>query len=218
MKPQMHSNMGGRRRRRRKSQTDGAQSNRCQSDRSQSNRPQIDRPIVLVGLMGAGKTTVGRRLADYLGLDFTDSDAHIEAAADLTIAEIFELYGEAKFREVEHRVIARLLGEGPRVIATGGGAFMNGETRRLIAERATSIWLKADLAILVERTARRTTRPLLNQGDPEEILSRLIQERHPIYAHADITIDASQHPHERAVHAIVDALCAHNDLSRRSEN
>ena len=161
---------------------------------------------MLVGLMGAGKTTVGRRLAKKLGLPFVDSDHEIEKAAGMSVAEIFECFGEADFRSGERRVIGRLLDGKPQVVATGGGAFINDETRALIKEKGTSIWLDADIEVLVERTARRDTRPLLKTGDPKEILARLAAERAPFYAEADLRIASSDGPHEDVVDRIVDAL------------
>ena len=175
----------------------------------------LRRTVVLVGLMGAGKTSVGRRLAEALGVPFRDSDEEIIAAAGMDIADIFATLGEAEFRLGERRVIARLLDAEPHVLATGGGAFMNAETRRLIAERAVSVWLRADLDVLVERTSRRTDRPLLRTGDPREILARLMAERHPIYAEADIAIDSEPgSPHEVMVERVIAALAAHGALSR----
>lgn len=169
--------------------------------------------IVLVGLMGAGKTTVGRRLAKRLGLEFADSDFEIEKAAQMTVGEIFETYGEDYFRAGERRVIARLL-EGPgRVLATGGGAFVNSETRALMKTEAITVWLDASLDVLVERTARRDNRPLLKNGDPKEILERLMSERGPIYAEADIRIQSSEGPHDEVVETIVRAL-VEKDLIR----
>ncbi len=165
-----------------------------------------DKTIVLVGLMGAGKTTVGRRLAKRLGLEFADSDFEIEKAAQMSVGEIFETYGEDYFRAGERRVIARLIGGPSRVLATGGGAFINDETRALMKTEAITIWLDAELQVLVERTGRRDTRPLLNNGDPEQILKELLQERGPIYAEADIHIQSSEGPHDEVVEAIVDAL------------
>lgn len=164
------------------------------------------RPIVLVGLMGAGKTTIGRRLAERLKLKFIDSDEEIERAAGLTVADIFETYGEAGFRDGERRVIARLMGEAPHVLATGGGAFMNPATRALIKQNAVSVWLKADLDVLVERTSRRNTRPLLRAGDPAEILAKLMAERSPTYAQADVTVDSARHPHDHTVKLLIHSL------------
>ncbi|MGH7126643.1 MAG: shikimate kinase, partial [Stellaceae bacterium] len=149
----------------------------------------VPRTLVLVGLMGAGKTNIGRRLAQRLGLGFVDADSEIEAAAGETIEEIFERRGEAAFREGERKVIARLLGNPVHVLATGGGAFMDPETRVLIRQRGISIWLRADLDLLHQRVLRRSNRPLLKRGDPREILARLIDERYPLYGEADMIVD-----------------------------
>ncbi len=166
------------------------------------------RSLVLIGLMGAGKSAIGRRLGKRLGLRFVDADKEIEAAAGKTINEIFADHGEAYFRDGERRVIARLLGEGPVVLATGGGAYMNAETRAEIAERGVSIWLKADLDVLMERVSRRDTRPLLKAGDPREIMRQLMDARYPVYAGADITIESRNVPHEIIVEEIVEAIAA----------
>lgn len=149
----------------------------------------LDRTIVLVGLMGAGKSCIGRRLASRLGVPFVDADAEIEQAAGCTIAEIFEKYGEPYFRDGERRVMTRLLHGAPAVLAAGGGAFMDPDTRAVIRERAISVWLKADLETLSQRTRGRSHRPLLNGSDPREVLSRLIEVRYPVYAEADITVE-----------------------------
>lgn len=164
------------------------------------------RSLVLVGLMGAGKSTVGRRLAQTLKLPFRDADHEIEAAAGMTIPEIFAIHGEEHFRDGERRVIARLLQEGPVVLATGGGAFMNEETRRRIAEHGISLWLKADLDILMRRVRKRATRPLLQNPDPEGTMRRLMELRYPVYAQADITIDSHEAPHDRVVADVIKAL------------
>lgn len=164
------------------------------------------RSIVLVGLMGAGKTTVGRRLAQRLGLPFLDADVEIEKAAAQTIPDIFAAHGEAYFRDGERRVIARLLAEGPNVLATGGGAFMNEATRRRIAESGVSIWLKADLATLMARVRRKSNRPLLDNPDPEGTMRRLMDERYPLYATADLTVFSGDGSHETVVDDIVAAL------------
>jgi shikimate kinase len=166
----------------------------------------IDRSIVLVGLMGAGKSTVGRRLARRLRLPFADSDEEIERAADHSIPEIFDRFGEANFRDGERRVIARLIEGPPKVIATGGGAFMNDETRRLILDRCIAIWLDADIETLAERVARRDHRPLLKDKDPAAVLRQLAEVRNPVYAHAHLRIRSDPSPHERTVETILDAL------------
>jgi shikimate kinase len=168
----------------------------------------LDRPIVMVGMMGAGKSAIGRRLAQRLGLPFVDADAEIERAAGATIAEIFEKHGEAVFRDGERRVIARLL-EGPiGVLATGGGAFMDPETRARIRTRAITVWLKADLDTLVERVSRRGHRPLLKGSDPREVLTRLMTVRNPIYAEADITVETGHTPTAATVERVIEALAA----------
>ena len=171
---------------------------------------KLDKSIVLVGLMGVGKTTIGRRLARRLGMSFADSDHEIEKAAGMTVADIFEIYGETEFRSGERRVIARLLEGKPRVLATGGGAFINDHTRSLIKQSGLSIWLDANIKVLVERTSRRATRPLLNNGDPEKILTTLAAERAPIYAKADIVVKSNVGPHDRVVDDIVAAIAAHS--------
>lgn len=166
----------------------------------------VDRPIVLVGLMGAGKTTVGRRLASLLRLPFIDADEEIERAAGLRIAEIFEKHGEAEFRAGERRVIARLLQGQPHVLATGGGAFMNDETRALVRAHAISVWLRADLDVLMRRVEKRDTRPLLRQGDPRATMERLMAERYPVYGEADLVVDSNNGPHASAVALVIRAL------------
>ena len=167
---------------------------------------RIDRPIVLVGLMGVGKSTVGQRLAHLIGADFVDSDATIEVAAQRSIAEIFEEFGESYFRDGERRVIARLLDEGHGVLATGGGAFIQPETRSLILERAIAVWLDCDIDTLVARTRRRDTRPLLKNGDPREILARLHSERAPAYAQAPIRVETGDLPHHQTALRILEAI------------
>jgi len=168
--------------------------------------PSPDRSIVLVGLMGVGKSTVGRRLARRLGLPFVDSDAEIEKAADRDIAEIFDRFGEAGFRDGERRVIERLVGGPISVIATGGGAFIDPRTRALILERCVAIWLDADAETLAERVSRRGRRPLLRGGDPLPLLQSLAAARNPVYAEAHLHVMSQSVPHERAVERIVDAL------------
>jgi len=165
-----------------------------------------DRTIVLVGLMGAGKSCIGRRLATRLGLPFRDADAEIERAAGCSIEDIFELHGEAAFREGENRVISRLLADAPHVLATGGGAFMNPETRAAIGERAVSVWLRADLELMLKRTGRRNNRPLLKRGDPRKILSELMVQRYPVYGAADLVVDSVDGPPEVTVERVLDAL------------
>lgn len=162
--------------------------------------------IVLVGIMGVGKTTVGKRLANLLDLPFFDADEEIEKAAGMPVGDYFRQYGETEFRKGERRVIRRLLGESPHVLATGGGAFMDPKTRKLIKDKATSIWLQADLDVIVERTSRRNTRPLLLDNDPEEVLSRLLKERSPFYAEADIHITSNDGPHLKTAEKIVKLL------------
>jgi shikimate kinase len=166
------------------------------------------RLVVLVGMMGAGKSTIGRRLAARLNLPFVDADNEIEAAAGMTIPEIFEVHGEPHFRDGEARVIARLLDAGPAVLATGGGSFMREETRRRIGEKAVSIWLKADPDVIMRRVKRRADRPLLQTVDPAATVSRLISEREPTYQHADITISSREVPHDKIVDECLDALHA----------
>ena len=162
----------------------------------------------MIGLMGAGKSSIGRRLAEALNLEFVDTDDEIVKAAGCSIADIFEIYGEQAFRDLEERVIERLIHETRRVIATGGGAYMHPETRKRIDENAVTVWLRADLDILVERTGRRGGRPLLEQGDPREILKSLIDKRYPVYAGADIVIDTGPDGHDITVERIVTALQA----------
>ena len=169
--------------------------------------------IVLVGLMGCGKSAIGRRLAACLKLPFVDADDEIEKAAGKTIGEIFEDHGEAEFREGERKVIARLLAGGPQVLATGGGAYMDAETRARIAEKGISVWLKADLSVLMRRVSRRDNRPLLKTGKPSAVMARLMEERYPTYAKADIVAESRDVPHEQIVSEIAAML---NDLRPRS--
>jgi shikimate kinase len=164
------------------------------------------RSIVLIGMMGAGKSTIGRRLSVRLRLPFLDADTEIEAAARMSIPDIFESHGEPHFRNGEARVIARLLDSGPAVLATGGGAFMREDTRSRIAGQAVSIWLKADLDVIMKRVKRRADRPLLQTADPAATVGRLISEREPVYKNADITILSRDVPHEKIVDECVDAL------------
>jgi shikimate kinase len=166
------------------------------------------RSVVLVGMMGAGKSTIGRRLSTRLRLPFFDADTEIEAAAGMSIPDIFEVHGEPDFRDGEARVIARLLDGGPAVLATGGGAFMREETRNRIRNKAVSIWLKADVDVIMRRVKRRPGRPLLQTADPAATVGRLIEERGPVYQHADVTIWSRDVPHEKIVDECVDALHA----------
>lgn len=172
----------------------------------QSHSPWIGRPIVLVGLMGVGKSTVGRRLADRLRLPFVDADHEIEAAAGMTITEIFDRFGEPYFRDGERRVIARLMDGRPKVIATGGGAFVNETTRRLILDHGTAIWLHAPPEVLAERVKRRDTRPLLRGRDARQVLAELAAQREPLYALAPIHVASRKGPHEATVSAIMKAI------------
>lgn len=171
--------------------------------------PQISRPIVLIGLMGVGKTTIGKRLAARLNLEFVDADHEIEVAADLTIREIFERFGEDHFRDGERRVIARLLDGRPKVVATGGGAFMNDHTRALILATATAVWIDADIKVLAERVTKRNTRPLLEGKDAKAVLTELAAARNPVYALAPIRIKSQPAPHDATVNLILEALKCH---------
>ncbi|HUO01233.1 MAG TPA: shikimate kinase [Rhizomicrobium sp.] len=168
----------------------------------------LDRTIALVGMMGAGKTSIGRRLAARLAVPFCDADHEIETAAGLTVAEIFARFGESHFRDGERKVIARLLEEPPHVLATGGGAFMDETTRAAMAKAAFSIWLKAPVQLLMSRVKKRETRPLLKDGDMRATLERLLTVREPVYAKADMTIDSADEPHGAAVERIIEALRA----------
>jgi shikimate kinase len=164
------------------------------------------RSVVLVGMPGSGKSSIGRRLGQRLGLDFADADAEIERAANMSIPELFQTKGEAEFRKGEQKVIARLLESGPRVIATGGGAFMNADTRARIKEKGVSIWLKADVETLFKRVKRKSNRPLLQNADPEGTLRNMLAAREPTYAEADLTITSCEVPHENVVEDIVTLL------------
>lgn len=168
--------------------------------------PYARRTIALVGLMGAGKSTVGRRLADVLGRKFYDSDVEIEKAAGLSISDIFSIHGEAEFRRGEHKVLARLLDEAPHVLATGGGAYLDPETRKLLREKAVTVWLNADLETIWKRVSRRDTRPLLRAPDPKAVLTRLFEEREPIYSLADLSVASQDGPHQDTVRTILKAL------------
>jgi shikimate kinase len=164
------------------------------------------RSIVLVGLMGAGKSSIGRRLASRIGLAFVDADTEIEKAAGMTIPEIFAKHGEAYFRAGEVRVVSRILDGGPQVLATGGGAYMNPETRANIRARGISVWLNAELDVLLKRVKRRADRPLLKSGDPEGVLRKLIAERYPVYAEADLTVMSREATHDEIVDEVLAVL------------
>lgn len=167
---------------------------------------RIDRPVVLVGMMGVGKSTVGRKLASLLHLPFVDADEEIEKAAQMSVSEIFERFGEASFRDGERRVIARLMSENPAVIATGGGAFCNDDTRALVIAEGIPVWLDCDIDTLVERVGRKDTRPLLRNGDPKEIIARLKAEREPLYSQAPIHVRSEAGPHNQTVQRILKGI------------
>ena len=167
---------------------------------------QLKKPVVLVGLMGAGKTTIGRRLAQQLELDFIDSDQEICEAAGCDISDIFDIYGEDVFRDLEKRVMKRLLGKKQCVIATGGGAFIQPHIREQILDKSVAVWLRAELDVLLERVSRRDTRPLLRSGDRTAIMKRLMDERYPIYAEAHVTVDSNDASHECVVNATIEEL------------
>jgi shikimate kinase len=167
------------------------------------------RSIVMIGLMGCGKTSVGRRTAHHLGLPFVDADEAIEQAAGKTIKEIFDDHGEAYFRDGERRVIARLLRSAPQVLATGGGAFLNPETRAAIAATGVAVWLKAELPVLMRRVSKRSNRPLLRSADPEAVMRNFMQVRYPIYAQAPITVESRDISHDAMANHVLVALAAH---------
>jgi shikimate kinase len=177
-----------------------------------------DRPIVLVGLMGAGKTSVGRRLAEKLGVPFVDADHEIEAAAGKPIKEIFADHGEAYFREGERRVIQRLIGNGAQVLATGGGAYMNEETRQRIQEHGISVWLRASLPLLMKRVAKRQDRPLLQADDPEAVMRALMEKRYPVYALADVTVESRDVQHGQMVNDVIRALAQWAGWDRKAND
>jgi shikimate kinase len=174
-------------------------------------QPLRRRTIALVGLMGVGKSSVGRRLANALSLPFRDADNEVEAAAGRSIPDIFTELGEAAFREGERRVIARLLEGPPHVLATGGGAFMNPETRKLIRAQAVSVWLKTDLDVLAKRVSRKNTRPLIADRDPMEVLTAQAQARYPIYGEADLVVETGDAPHHTTVDQLIQALSAFHE-------
>lgn len=174
------------------------------------------RSLVLVGLMGCGKSSIGKRLASRLGLAFVDADEEIERVAQKSISEIFADHGEAFFRDREGKVIARLLGNGPQVLATGGGAFMTPETRAQIREAGISIWLRAELPVLMRRVGKRDTRPLLKSADPETVMRRLMEARYPVYAEADLRVESRDVPHETIVGEIIEALLRHPAMAQQA--
>lgn len=173
--------------------------------------------IVFVGLMGAGKTAIGRKVAGALALPFIDSDHEIETVSRMTIPELFEHYGEAEFRTLEQRVILRLLEGGPRVLSTGGGAFMNAQTREAIAAHGVSVWLKADLDLLMERVSKKQNRPLLKDPDPRGVLERLMGERYPVYAEAHITVETRDDRKETIAAEVIEALERHFSIGKADE-
>ena len=187
--------------------TDKANDKQCDADALRARLGR--RAVVLVGMPGSGKSSIGRRLAQRLGLPFADADAEIEQAAGMSIPDIFASRGEAEFRAGEARVITRLIDQRPHVIATGGGAFMNVDTRALVDARAVSIWLKAEIPVLLRRVKRKSDRPLLQTPDPEGTLRQLLSERESTYAKADIVIPSHEGPHEAVVEAIIAALDRH---------
>lgn len=167
------------------------------------------RSIVFVGLMGAGKTAIGRKVATMLSLPFMDSDQEIESVSRMTVPELFERYGESEFRALEQRVILRVLENGPQVLSTGGGAFMNAQTREAIAAHGVSVWLKAELDLLMERVSKKQNRPLLKSADPRAVLERLMGERYPVYAISDVTVPTRDDRKEIIAAEVLDALCRH---------
>jgi shikimate kinase len=169
------------------------------------------RSIVFVGLMGAGKTAIGRRVASTLGLPFTDSDQEIESVSRMSVAELFERYGETEFRSLEQRVILRVMEGGPQVLSTGGGAFMNAQTRAAIADHGVSVWLKADIDILMDRVSKKQNRPLLKTADPRATLEKLMLERYPVYALADVTVPTREEHKEVIAAEVIEALSRHLD-------
>ncbi len=175
-------------------------------------------PIVLVGLMGAGKSSVGRRLAEKLGIPFVDADHEIEEAAGKSIAEIFSDHGEAYFREGERRVIQRLIGNGAQVLATGGGAYMNDETRARIQEHGISVWLKASLPLLMKRVSKRQDRPLLKADDPQAVMRNLMEKRYPVYGLADVTVESRDVQHGQMVNDVIRALAQWDGWEKRDND
>lgn len=167
------------------------------------------RSIVFVGLMGAGKTAIGRKVATMLALPFIDSDQEIESVSRMTVPELFERYGETEFRALEQRVILRVLENGPQVLSTGGGAFMNAQTREAIAAHGVSVWLKAELDLLMDRVSKKQNRPLLKSADPRAVLERLMDERYPVYATSDVTVPTRDDRKEVIAAEVIEALCRH---------
>ncbi len=177
----------------------------------------LPRTVALVGLMGAGKSAIGRRLARRLGLPFVDADDEIERAAGCSISEFFERFGETEFRNGERRVISRLLEGPPHVLSTGGGAYIDAATRALMRDKALTVWLRAELDVLFERVKKRAHRPLLRQGDPREVLRRLMEQRYPIYGEADLVVDSTAQPADRTTEQVIEALRRHlSTAARRS--
>ncbi|MBZ9978661.1 shikimate kinase [Mesorhizobium sp. BR-1-1-10] len=167
------------------------------------------RSIVFVGLMGAGKTAIGRKVATMLSLPFIDSDQEIESVSRMTVPELFERYGETEFRALEQRVILRVLENGPQVLSTGGGAFMNAQTREAVAAHGVSVWLKAELDLLMDRVSKKQNRPLLKSADPRAVLERLMAERYPVYATSDVTVPTRDDRKEVIAAEVIEALCLH---------
>lgn len=191
------------------------------SDRSKMTKtttPTLVRTVALIGMMGAGKTAIGRQIAKRLNAPFVDADHEIEEAAGCTIAEIFSRFGEEHFRDGERRVIARLLDEGPCVLATGGGAYMNDETRALMKENAVTVWLKADFDTLWQRVSKRNHRPLLQNEDPQGTLRHLMDEREPVYAQADVIVDSGEQTKEAMARKVIDALVDSGALSNKEND
>lgn len=168
-----------------------------------------NRSIVFVGLMGAGKTAIGRKVAAMLALPFVDSDQEIESVSRMTVPELFERYGETEFRALEQRVILRVLENGPQVLSTGGGAFMNAQTREAIASHGVSVWLKAEIELLMDRVSKKQNRPLLKSADPRAVLERLMAERYPVYAEANVTVPTRDDRKEVIAAEVANALCRH---------
>jgi shikimate kinase len=186
----------------------------CESVMDATSPLVLPKTVALVGLMGAGKSAIGKRLALRLGLPFIDADDEIERAAGCSIAEFFERYGESEFRAGERRVIARLLEEAPHVLSTGGGAYIHPDTRTLMRTKAVTVWLRAELDVLFDRVKRRGHRPLLRQGDPRDVLARLMAQRYPIYAEADIVVESTAQPADRTTDQVIAALRAHLEADK----